>query len=114
VVKRYLPWQRWRLSIVELHAFGIPAPQVPFVEKATRGCAQNYVIRPVRLEELLGPDIRGKSVLVSGASSLDQTRQILRLQPKRFVDRMQELVNAEVKDLISWNAKAMKSALVCS
>ncbi|WP_261360425.1 polysaccharide biosynthesis protein [Cyanobium sp. A1C-AMD] len=67
---------------------GIPVLQVPSVEEITSGRTRIDALRPVAIEELLGPGIAGQVVLVSGAGGsigAELCRQILALRPRRLV-----------------------------
>lgn len=62
--------------------------QVPSVEEITSGRTRIDALRPVAIEELLGPGIAGQVVLVSGAGGsigAELCRQILALRPRRLV-----------------------------
>ncbi len=89
-----------RRIVDQLQDLGVPVLQVPSIEEITSGRARIDSLRPVAIEELLGrdpvppnpellgPGIRGKTVLVSGAGGSigsELCRQILRQKPRRLV-----------------------------
>ena len=79
--------QRRRI-VDDLQPLGIPVLQVPSVEEITSGRTRIDALRPVAIEELLGPGIAGQVVLVSGAGGsigAELCRQILALRPRRLV-----------------------------
>ena len=79
--------QRRRI-VDDLQPLGIPVLQVPSVEEITSGRTRIDDLRPVAIEELLGPGIAGQVVLVSGAGGsigAELCRQILALRPRRLV-----------------------------
>ena len=84
----------------QLQALGLPVLQVPSIEEITSGKARIDSLRPVAIEELLGrdpapadpqllgPGIRGKVILVSGAGGSigsELCRQILRQRPHKLL-----------------------------
>ena len=89
-----------RRIVDQLQDLGVPVLQVPSIDEITSGRARIDSLRPVAIEELLGrdpvppnpellgPGIRGKTVLVSGAGGSigsELCRQILRQKPRRLV-----------------------------
>ena len=84
----------------QLQALGLPVLQVPSIEEITSGKARIDSLRPVAIEELLGrdpapadpqllgPGIRGKVILVSGAGGSigsELCRQILSQRPHKLL-----------------------------
>lgn len=90
-----------RRRIVEsLRPYGVSVLQVPSVEEISSGLTRIDALRPIAIEELLGrdavppdptllgPGIRGRCILVTGAGGsigAELCRQILRLEPRRLL-----------------------------
>jgi len=89
-----------RRIVDQLQDLGVPVLQVPSIEEITSGRARIDSLRPVAIEELLGrdpvppnpellgPGIRGKTVLVSGAGGSigsELCRQVTRFAPAKLL-----------------------------
>ena len=91
---------RRREIIKNLYKYDIPVLQIPSVEEITTGKANIDNLRPITIEDLLGrdkvlpdpsllgPDIRGEVVCVTGAGGSigsELCRQIIKLMPKKLI-----------------------------